>query len=127
MLFARRTDMGVTIHATPTGGGAPSTITIDKTGDSTGKIGIDGTNYNVYNVKASADGKKIVCNTKVFLSTVTVTVAVVSESAASSTVSVTLAGTPLGAKDGTTTYTVPTADGTNLKQFVASSHFPVLA
>ena len=119
--------MGVTIHAVPTEGGEPSTITTDKTGDSTGTIGIDGTNYDVYNVKARADGKKIVCNTKVLFSTVTVTVEVVAESADSSTVSVTIAGTPFGAKDGTTTYTVPTSDEKNLKQFVASSKFPVLA
>ncbi len=119
--------MSVTIHAVPTTGGAASTITIDKTGDSTGTIQIDGSSYNVYDVEASADSKKILCKTRVLLSTVSVTVELVSETAAGATVSVTIHGTTFGARDGTTTYNATTGDANNLTQFIASSHFPVLA
>jgi hypothetical protein len=118
--------MGVTIHAVPTAGGNPSTITIDKTGASTGTINIDGTNYDVFDVKVSADGKKLVCKTKKLFFTITVTVAVIAAQAANAaTVSVTIAGAPFG--NGTTTYSITVQDETELTQFFASSHFPVLA
>jgi hypothetical protein len=118
--------MGVTIHAVPTAGGQPSTITIDKTGDSTGTINIDGTNYDVYDVEVSADGKKLVCKTKKLFFTITVTVEVLAAQAPNTaTVSVTIAGAPFG--NGTTTYSVTVVDETKLTQFFADSHFPVLA
>ena len=120
--------MGITIHAVPTAGGPPSAIMIDKTGDSTGTIKIDGTSYNVYDVKVSADGRKLVCKTtKLFFTiTVTVTVAVLAaQPPNAATVSVTIAGAPFG--NGTTTYSITVEDETKLTQFFADSHFPVLA
>ena len=118
--------MGVTIHAVPTTGGQPSTITIDKTGDSTGTIEIDGTSYDVYDVKVSRDGKELECNTKKLFFTISVTVKVLAaQGANAATVSVTIAGAPFG--NGTTTYSITTQDETKLTQFFADSHFPVLA
>ena len=55
--------MSMTIRAVPGEGGPPSTIIIDQTGPDTGTIDLDGTKYEVYDVKASADGKKLVCKT----------------------------------------------------------------
>jgi hypothetical protein len=118
--------MGVTIRAVPTAGGPTSTITIDKTGASTGTINIDGTNYDVYDVKVRADDKKLVCKTKKFFFTITVTVEVLAAQAANAaTVSVTIAGAPFG--NGTTNYSITVEDETKLTQFFADSNFPVLA
>jgi hypothetical protein len=117
--------MAVTIHAVSISDGTQSTITIDKTGPDTGTINVDGTNYNVYNVKAGADGKKLVCNTKRLFFTITVTVAVLaSQSSNSATVSLTIAGAPFG--NGTTDYSITLMDQTKLTQFIVGSDFPVL-
>ena len=58
--------MSVTIHAVPVNGGEQTTITIDKTGPDTGTLSTDARSFDVFNVKASPDRTKLVCNTQVF-------------------------------------------------------------
>ena len=117
--------MCVTIHAVPVSGGEQTTITIDMTGLDTGTLSTDGRSFDVFNVQASPDGKKLVCNTQVFFWLVTITVTVlVSHAPGKVTVSVTIENAP--GHNGTTEYLVTGADETNLIQFVVDSHFPVL-
>ena len=56
--------MSVTIHAVPVNGGSQTTITIDKTGPDMGRLITNGQSFNVFNVQASPDGEKLVCNTQ---------------------------------------------------------------
>ena len=117
--------MCVTIHAVPVSGGEQTTITIDKTGTDTGTLSTDGRSFDVFNVQASPDGTKLVCNTQVFFWLVTITVTVlVSHAPGKATVRVTIENAP--GHNGTTEYVVTGADETNLIQFVVDSHFPVL-
>ena len=117
--------MSVTIHAVPVSGGEQTTITIDKTGPDTGTLSTDGQSFDVFNVKASTDGTKLVCNTQVFFWLVKITVTVlVSHAPDKATVSVTIENAP--GHNGTTEYVVTGADEANLIQFVIDSHFPVL-
>ncbi len=117
--------MSATIHAVPVNGGPQTAITIDKTGPDTGTLTSDGDSFDVFNVRASPDGMKLVCNTRVFFWLVTITVTVlVSHAPDKATVSVTIENAP--SHNGTTEYLVTGADETNLVQFVVDSHFPVL-
>jgi hypothetical protein len=117
--------MPVTIHAVPLAGGPQTTITIDKTGPDTGSLSTDDGTFDVYNVQASADGKKLICKTQVFFFVVTISVTVLdSRSPDKATVSLTIENAPV--RNGTTDYVITASDETDLIQFVAGSHFPVL-
>ena len=118
--------MPVTIHAVPVNGGQQTTITIDKTGPDTGTLSADEGSFDVFNIKASPDGKKLVCNTQYFFWLITITVTVlVSHAPEKVELSVTIENGPRG-HNGTTKYLVTAADETNLIQFVVDSHFPAL-
>lgn len=118
--------MSVTIHASPVNGGPQTTIVIDKTGPDTGTLSTNGSSFDVFNVQASPDGKKLVCNTQYLFWQVKITVTVlVAHAPGEAEVSVTIEKGPPG-QNGTTEYLVTAADETDLIKFVLDSHFPVL-
>jgi hypothetical protein len=121
-------DMRITIHAVPVEGGRPSTMIIEQTGPDTGTINLDGTNYDVYDVKASPDGKRLVCKTDysiiIVTVTLTVTLDVLTSDVGGATVRISIVGGPI---KRTGDYRITPADETELIQFVTGAKFPALA
>lgn len=78
----------------------------------------DDTN-NLYDIRADAAGKRLVCRAKVFGPDPEVTFEI-----AGTSVSITVAGAILG--NGTTSYSLAAEDAKGIREFVVSCQFPAL-
>lgn len=116
--------MSVTIKA-QSADGRVHDISLSKAGADTGKVTLENGTFDLFDIRTIDSGSGISCKTSVLFSQVDIGVAVVNTHPPAKTIlRVTIKGTPFGAKDGTTDYTVSPADETKLKQFIVASAFP---
>jgi hypothetical protein len=117
--------VSIRIHAVPIDGGPQTSITIIQIGPDTATISKDEERFDVFNVQASADGRKLVCKTQVFFSVVKITVAVlITHAPDEAKVRLTIENAPF--HNGITEYVVTGAEGMHLIRFIVDSHFPAL-
>jgi hypothetical protein len=131
--------MGVTIKSDGADG-KHFEITLDKTGNDTGKVDVktwnDGANHGgnppdkddttkLYAIKAKSDGSKIACKADVFGPDPDVTFDMAGQQNPS--VTVTIKGSLGGMGDGTNTYPIAQSEFGKITQFIAGAGFPPIA